>query len=87
MGIITKVDLLDIKTIRDLALIAFKLIEKIFKWKILGVPKIYKIYKIYKIMIKLSMNKLITPIEISISNKIGSKIYNSSKISEEKIIG
>jgi hypothetical protein len=84
MGIITKVDLLDIKTIRDLALIAFKLIEKIFKWKILGVPKIYKIYKI---MIKLSIIKLITPIEISISNKIGSKIYNSSKISEEKIIG
>jgi hypothetical protein len=84
MGILTKVDLLDINTIRDLVLIVFKLVEKIFKWKILGVPKIYKIYKI---MIKLSMIKLITPIEISISNKIGSKIYNSSKISEEKIIG
>jgi hypothetical protein len=84
MGILTKVDLLDINTIRDLVLIVFKLVEKIFKWKILGVPKIYKIYKI---MIKLSIIKLITPIEISISNKIGSKIYNSSKISEEKIIG
>jgi hypothetical protein len=53
MGIITKVDLLDINTIRYLVLIVFKLIEKIFKWKILGVPKIYKIYKIDKIMIKL----------------------------------
>jgi hypothetical protein len=79
MGFITKENLLGNKKIRDLVLIVFKLIEDIFKCKILGV---LKIYKTYKIMIKLSIIKLINSIKIFIKNKIGSQIYKSSRISQ-----